>query len=480
MIFKQITKFLKHRLFIGAFIILGQTLFSQNTTALNETLNSLVQHPDFSPALVGVHIVSIDNNKEILSYNAHKKLTPASITKLITTHNAFYFLTPEFKFKTTISILGERKDSIFSGTIKITGSGDPTLESRFFKSRKNILSNAVIDFFKYEKLNTIIGNIQVDYSIFDFPSTPSTWLWSDIGNYYGASPCGLNYKDNSITVFLQSDNQKVSVLKTEPSEIPYVLVNQLTVKNFKKDSAYAYCCPFSDTILLSGAIPKNRSSFKIKIANPKPFNLFKEDLKKQFKENNISFSYLPTNYLLVTKKDVFSPPLSKIVAVTNLYSNNLYAESLNFYLGYKKFGKGNFLTGIKAQMQLMKKQNLPVDEVSLFDGSGLSPMNAVTPYFFTQLLVKSYKSDFKNEYLKSLPKAGISGTLRNFGKNTILENNLQAKSGYMEGVRSYAGYFTGKSGQKYAFCIIVNHYNGSPYEAKKAIESFLVKACNDL
>jgi D-alanyl-D-alanine carboxypeptidase/D-alanyl-D-alanine-endopeptidase (penicillin-binding protein 4) len=476
---------LKHRFIAGAFIFLIFFSFAQTPSTLHSALNNLINAKGFETAIVGVCIVSAEDNKEIISYNAHKKLIPASITKLITTYNALQELKPEFTFKTKVSIYGTINSGTLKGIIKITGSGDPTLQSKFFNSEYNSIVQAVINYFKQKEIRQFIGNIETDYSVFDFPGTPSTWLWSDIGNYYGAAPCGLNYKDNYITVYLQSssENEPIKIVKTIPDNIPFTFINQLKAKHFKKDSAYGYCYPYSNKILLSGAIPIHKNNFKIKIANPQPYYFIKQDLELELNKNAIQFTESKTanktNELLY-EKEIYSPALTEIIKITNLYSNNLYAESINFYLGYYFYNKGNFLTGIKAQNKLLQKLQLPVNELTLFDGSGMSPMNAVSPYFFTQILYQAQSSTFNKQFYASLPISGISGTLSNFGKNTVLENNLRAKSGYMEGVRTYAGYFTAKSRKKYIFCIMVNHYSCSAYQAKKQIEAFLVNLYADL
>ncbi len=474
----------KHRFFAGAFLIVfGLNLQSQQ---LQQSLNQLVNHNDFRPASIGIHIVSLSDNQEILNYQAHKKLIPASITKLITTYNALLYLKPNFTFETQLYIDGYVKNDTLNGYIVIKGGGDPALQSRFFQNHYGNIADTIAQILKHRNIKHINGAVITDYSVFDFPGTPATWLWSDYGNYYGTSPCGINYRDNSIAVYLQSKSMydKVKIVKTIPNNHSLQFKNLLQAKKFRKDSAYAYCFPFSDTVLISGAIPENRNSFKIKIAHPRPFKQLQNDIIQALENYHISLT--ETN-ISASKKDnffvrktFFSPPLSEIVKSTNLYSNNLFAETLNFYLGFKRYGKGNYLNGINAQKELLSRQKLPLQEITLHDGCGLSPMNAISANFFTQLLQNAAQQPFFKVFKASLPVSGMSGTLAGFGKNSILAGNLRAKSGYMEGVRTYAGYFTGKSGKTYCFCIMINHYNGSAYQAKKKIETFLVQAAQAL
>jgi D-alanyl-D-alanine carboxypeptidase/D-alanyl-D-alanine-endopeptidase (penicillin-binding protein 4) len=103
------------------------------------------------------------------------------------------------------------------------------------------------------------------------------------------------------------------------------------------------------------------------------------------------------------------------------------------------------------------------------DGCGLSRKNLISPEIMNKLLVyvlnqKKYSSNFLN----SLPVAGKSGTLKYLGKGTVIENNFIGKSGSMDGVRCYSGYFF-KNNYKYPFTIMVNNFSCSSSQVKSEI-----------
>jgi D-alanyl-D-alanine carboxypeptidase/D-alanyl-D-alanine-endopeptidase (penicillin-binding protein 4) len=81
----------------------------------------------------------------------------------------------------------------------------------------------------------------------------------------------------------------------------------------------------------------------------------------------------------------------------------------------------------------------------------------------------------KAAFTNSLPIAGVSGSLRNLGKGTALENNFRAKSGYITRARSYAGYMKTKSGKEICLSLIINNFNGTPAETKKKMEQIFLK-----
>jgi D-alanyl-D-alanine carboxypeptidase/D-alanyl-D-alanine-endopeptidase (penicillin-binding protein 4) len=80
-------------------------------------------------------------------------------------------------------------------------------------------------------------------------------------------------------------------------------------------------------------------------------------------------------------------------------------------------------------------------------------------------------------FIKSLPLAGNSGTLNNFGKGTCLQNNLRAKTGSMKGVKAYCGYFN-KREKLLAFTLIVNNYSCDNKKLTNFISDFLINYCN--
>ena len=110
----------------------------------------------------------------------------------------------------------------------------------------------------------------------------------------------------------------------------------------------------------------------------------------------------------------------------------------------------------------------------MYDGSGLSPMNAVSAEFFAELLDYIYsKSSFSKDFFNSLPIAGRTGTLVSFLSGTTLEGKVFAKSGSIERVKCYAGYVQ-KGGKTYIFAIMVNNARGTSKAVAQKIEELLL------
>ena len=115
---------------------------------------------------------------------------------------------------------------------------------------------------------------------------------------------------------------------------------------------------------------------------------------------------------------------------------------------------------------------MPLDDVVIIDGSGLSRSNRVTADFMGEVL--SNMSGNPN-YASFFPLAGQEGTLRRFLEDTPLDSYIAMKTGSMKGIQCYAGY---KLDENYVpthvVVIIMNDITGSRDKAKKAAEKMLL------
>jgi D-alanyl-D-alanine carboxypeptidase/D-alanyl-D-alanine-endopeptidase (penicillin-binding protein 4) len=171
---------------------------------------------------------------------------------------------------------------------------------------------------------------------------------------------------------------------------------------------------------------------------------------------------------------ISSPPLNDIIRVLNHESVNLYAEHLVKEIGkvYRKTGSTE--KGILCIDEFLTLSGIGTDGLFIEDGSGLSPLNAISSSGIVSLLyfMKTRGKHF-NEFFASLPEAGKEGTLKNHFNDPVFESRMRAKSGSMTRVRSYAGYITPMSGNELIFCIIINNFSGPSQGIISHIEEIL-------
>ena len=85
----------------------------------------------------------------------------------------------------------------------------------------------------------------------------------------------------------------------------------------------------------------------------------------------------------------------------------------------------------------------------------MSNYNYLSPALLVDFLKYAYsQSDVFQKLYKSLPVAGIDGTLKNRMKNTSAFRNVHAKTGSFTAINGLAGYLKMKNGHEVAFAIM--------------------------
>jgi D-alanyl-D-alanine carboxypeptidase/D-alanyl-D-alanine-endopeptidase (penicillin-binding protein 4) len=430
------------------------------TNKLQTYVDEFVSDSCFQSAGLGIVISNVKTGENLAANQAHLALTPASTQKLITTAAALEILGSNYQFKTQIETDGELlKNGTLAGNLIVKGMGDPTLGSKYFDN-DNPIEVQITEKIKALGILKIQGKLIADDTYID-AKIPATWIWEDIGNYYGAIPNGLSFHDNMYSLFFSSGKagSATQLVKSEPQNTGLIFDNQVMSSAINRDLAYIFGGNTSNHRRIEGSIPQNRTLFEVKGALLQPKNSLIETLKTSFAQAGIIIEnkvFAGKNSTLLSTLN--SPELKDIVNLTNQKSINLFADHLLFEIGAKESGKANWENGIEAVKNFWNQKGLATKYISLYDGSGLSHFNAVSADFFDQVLRIMYHSKYSNEFISSLPVSGSSGTLKTFGRNSDLQGNWKAKTGSMTGVRTYCGYLKTKSGKEYAVTILINNY----------------------
>lgn len=438
-------------------------------------VNQFVEDELLKNANVSLLFKNLNTEKIIASYNANKSFVPASTMKLITTATFIEKKDRNYRFITRLEYDGViTLEGVLRGNLYIRGGYDPTLGSEKIGDR--FFLDKWVEKIKSFGIRKIEGNI----ILLKLPTEKITlnpkWLWEDIGNYYAAGVHRIAYKDNTYRLTLKSGAigttpQIVSIAPPMPN---LVFENHLTATKTKTDNAYIYGSPDGLKRKIIGEIPAHQNAFVIKGDIPHPDILLAKDLAWKLKSNKITVNeaqiQTDNNIKYLGLHTHYSPPLYNIITEINTNSNNLYAEHLYRAMLVE--------CGTDVIRKYWKAKGLPTDEYYQYDGSGLSPVNAVSTQFLVDLLSEMEKSLNFKDFKSSLALAGKSGTLRWFLKNTPLEGKVRAKSGSFDRVLSYAGYIDLK-GELIAFAIVVNNANGTKSELRRKIEKLLLNIVNE-
>jgi D-alanyl-D-alanine carboxypeptidase/D-alanyl-D-alanine-endopeptidase (penicillin-binding protein 4) len=472
------------------FSLLAVVSFSQ-TSKLNAEIESLKKDPALKHASWSVCVMNTKKDTAIAEYNSQVSLVPASTLKILTTGAALSMLGSDFVFQTKLQYDGvfDTVSGLLKGNLYIVGGGDPTLDSEYFRDKKDSLTSiekwALI--LKAKGLKKIEGAVIGDASVFEDNMTPSQWIWGDMGNYFGAGACGLTYHDNKYTVFFKSGiaGSKTSLIKTAPAIENLQLVNNVTAGG-SDDNAFIYGSQYSYLRVAQGTIPANKNNYEVEGSVPDPALFCAQALTQALQNMDVAVSGKATtvramkdaNEAVATKRTIlhthYSPTLDKIVYYTNLKSLNLYAEALLKYICYSKTGFGSDSGGTDIVTNFWKNRGVDVSGFFMNDGCGLARANVITTKTETQVLRLMAKDKNFNAFYNSLPVAGRSGSLGGLCDGTFAENNLRAKSGYITRARGYAGYVKNRKGDLLCFSVLANNYECTPTEMKKKLEKILI------
>lgn len=472
---------MKRNLLVIVFCMLEAALLSQQRSFNDLLADSVMEH-----SAVSFCIADADSGKIIFRHNSERSLIPASVMKLVTSSAAIELLGPDYRFKTSIGYTGRISKffNILNGDIVIRGGGDPSLGSDRFPGYNESFADKWISKFRELDIRDITGGIITDDSYYDYLPVPAKWLWEDAGNYYGAGAYGLSIFDNTYQIHLSvsNDSTKLYITGITPAECKFEFSNWLVAAG-TADKGYVFAAPYSTNGWLAGTLPSNLRDFVLQASIADPPLIMAKLMDQKCRDAGIRVATYPTTTRLMqrpVKQDVkiideiTSPPLSGIIEVLNHESVNLYAEHLLKELGKVYRGSGSTEKGIEVVREFLDSTGVSSDGMFIEDGSGLSPLNAVSSESIVSLLYRMKKEGRHfSEFYASLPEAGIEGTLKNSFRDPVFSSRMRAKSGSMTRVRSYAGYLKADSGKELIFCIIVNNFSGSHQRVIGHIEKIL-------
>ncbi|WP_430815867.1 D-alanyl-D-alanine carboxypeptidase/D-alanyl-D-alanine endopeptidase [Carboxylicivirga sp. RSCT41] len=453
---------------ILAGILYSCSLSSQQSNEKNTDSYSL----DISQyGAVSVLAVDIESNEVIVELHPAQRMTPASLTKVITTGAALGVLESDFRFETQFFI----KDN----ELIVKGKGDPTLGSdRFDETQAQHVFNKLLMAMQASGISSI-DKIVVDNSFFSGIRLPSKRLWEDIGNYYGAVPNALTYKENTFYLTMKSPKGvglPVEIVKTEP-EVDVHLNCLVKTADNNKDSAYIYGYYQADQWYVSGSIPQDRQEFTIKGALPKPEITLADELKLYLNNNGIAVKGIEAAEVTMSEKAEpilvhYSPALKDIIAVVNKTSHNLFADHLMYQMALQLYGKADWDRGVKSLHEYWGEA-IPGFTGRFFDGSGLSPFNAFSAHDMVQVLSYINATEEGEVFKETLSVAGVDGTLRSILKEDEFKGKLIGKSGSLNGVLCYCGYISTKGGKTIAFCMMGNRFTETYKEVRYQMEQLM-------
>lgn len=407
------------------------------------------------PSGARIGLLAVDETGAVVAErNADARMVPASTTKLFTTAAALATLPatdqPDATGGASVTLegSGRRPDVVLRGhgDARLSAAPDCTVDCLA------TLADAVAAHTR--RVGAVIG----DDSAMADERWPSGMSWDNMATPSGTAVSALTLDDNVAVVRVAGGAEGMPAT----IEAPIGLAVSGTVNSAATDQIVIVrrALPGSDAWRLGGFVPPGQV-FPVPLALADPAARAAAVLRAMLvargvavagpamARHRVGATALPEPPPLAR---VVPPPLQEDLALTLRQSQNLHAELLLRRLA----PSGTVADGLAARLAALAPVGLPVGSVSLYDGSGMSTYNRVTPRALVKLLRWGSGQAWGTIWTNGFPVAGQSGTLRNRLRGTALEGRLRAKTGTLNGTQALAGFLPTADGHTLAFAVLVN------------------------
>ncbi len=455
-------------------------------------LNRIFDDAAFGHAHWGVLVRSLDTGETIYSRNAERLFIPASNTKLLTAAAALETLGPDYRYRTTVSTSGPVRNGVLEGALIVTGTGDPTISGRFFAEPREVF-RAWADSLRAHGIARVAGGIVAVDTAFAGPRLGAGWMWDDLMTGSAAPFGALQFNEGVIQIDLYPSRsllQPAIVVLTPPTQSVRIVNDTRTMTEGSLPAIRVERDALVSGIVVRGEVPIDIDEVRRTIAVESPGDYFATVLRETLREAGITVEgaamtvaelepYDPTVRNAMVLFTHQSPPLREILAGMMKPSQNMIAETLLLTLGREMRAESTARGGVAVIDSLLSVWEVAPRAHRTEDGSGLSRYNLLSPALLVGILERMDRSEFREEWLASLPVAGRDGTLAGRMREAPLLDQVLAKTGTLSGIRALSGYLTNQAGERLAFSILLNNHVLSSAEADGVVESALARVATE-
>lgn len=430
-----------------------------------DTVASVLGAKDLKGATVAFVVWDMGSGQALYEQNIDRLMTPASNMKVVTAAAAMLRLGTEHQFTTSFHAGGWDSASGAASGLYVTGNGDPTFSKEFFDSNA-AAADALAGLLKRRGLNRVTGDIILDARAFSGPDYPDGWSNDDHWYCYGMKAGALSIAENCLEVTAHGAGKSggaASLTLDPPLHSSFVVNNVKTVS--KGGSSIKVVQGSNGVVTVSGQVRAGASASK-EYPVPHPDMLFGAALAGAMQRSGIGFqgklvrasngSGSAAQWPQIAAAG--SPQLMHILGVMLKHSDNFIAEMMCRALGAASGNGGTTTGGAKAITRIIMEAGFASSgTLTVYDGSGLSRNNRITPRVLMQLYRSFYSSYMGPGLMAALAEPGQPGTLKK--RLTSAAGSIKAKTGALRGVCSLSGYFTRKNGRTGAFVMFMNGYS---------------------
>ncbi len=396
-------------------------------------LASLIKNPALG-ARVNISVVDVAGGETLYAANPDVKATPASTTKLVTAATVLAARGPAYRLSTRV-VAGAAP-----GEVVIIGGGDPTLGT----TGNDLFPGAA----RLDKLaaqvKKALGGVQptrvvIDGTLFTGPTLGPGWD-SDL-----ISPGGQAARITALSINAGRVKPVHNLVGPDP---------RFTDPSKAAGQAFAKALGVPGVPVVTGKAPAPA-------ADPAATASAGTDAP--------AGTVAPGTEL----GRVDSPPMVRLVDWMLQLSDNVLAEALARQVALARGEPASFDGAARAMEAAVTELGLPAAESDLFDGSGLSRRNRMTPSMLTDLLLLAASGTRPEMTVMfgGLPVAAWSGTLQDrFPARDAArpgQGLVRAKTGTLSGVSALSGELVTVDGRLLVFAIMADGVPGDARDASR-------------
>jgi serine-type D-Ala-D-Ala carboxypeptidase/endopeptidase (penicillin-binding protein 4) len=432
---------------------------SASSNDLKLLVDRWLHRAELAHSLVGVEILDVNSGAELVSSMGHCRFTPASTAKIIVTACAYDKLGPKFIYKTSLVTRGEVTHDTVHGDLILLPSQDPTLD------RDNL--RELVSGLKAQGVNKVTGKLLLEEPLGGGERFLGEWLSEDWAQDWMpvSSSLVIDRNISSPAVFSKPRIKINHADDTDTAFLKTLLKSELTMGwlSFTKEDRTTNVYSLKDA--------REPATLRA-VANPDTYNLaLLEDMLKAagIKIENQKLSSqndVKNNGQTTVLSEHVSKPLAQIIRTTLHESDNLYAQQLLRTLAAESDSKSHTNNledrGLLIERSWLSSFGVPLEEVILWDGCGLSRKDFVSPYALTTVIRYMATHENLKPYLGLLK----AGQIKPAG-------GIQFKTGAMDSVRGITGLLENALGQRLAFAILVNGHTTSVENLRTSLSSII-------
>jgi len=464
--------------------------------ALRQSIDSMLADPALRSASWGILIVDPVAAETLYAHNATKLLIPASNQKLVSSSVMLERLGPDYRYRTTFAVRGSASGDTIHGDLAVIGRGDPTTSDHMKGDAMQPLRD-IADSLTARGVRYISGNVVAAGDAFPGPVAGSGWPWDALDQTSFAGVDELLFNEGLITLHVRAGarvGDSASVETLPARTFPRIRNSVVTIapvpdtgaaarraatrRGWGRGSMGTRLSAWHDTsaagvVVVDGSIAAGDSAAII-ITQHDPDRAYVAALTEALRERGITVAGQPARpgtERVDTMFTVQSVPLREILPMLLKPSQNQIAEAFLRTIGLEGTGVGTADSGRRVVERQFAEWKIAPDGFVVRDGSGLSRSDYLAPEAVVGILDVMRRSPHFDLFYQSLPIAGVDGTIGNRMKGTPAENNLHAKTGTLQMVRSLSGYVYTADRRLLEFSILCNGWTAPQSEVDRVADA---------